>query len=112
MTPFQLGSLVLLAAVIGLTSRALSRRRLSPAMGVAWLALWMLGAAAIAWPESTARLARSVGIARGADLVSYLAILAMLIGFFVLYLRLKRIETQITLIVREMALRELETKDE
>lgn len=106
MMPFQVLAISGLAVVAILTIRSVSRKRISPAAGVFWLTLWISGAIAIGWPAITVDVARRLGIARGADLVSYLSILAMLVGFFWMNLRLRRMESQITTVVRELALRD------
>ena len=49
-------------------------------------------------------MAQPLGIARGADLVFYCAILAMFIGFFMVYVRLRRLETTLTKLTRHLAL--------
>ena len=63
---------------------------------------------AIAQPETTVAAARLLGITRGADLVFYLAILGMIIGFFAVYLGLRRLEGEITSLVRNIALQQAE----
>ena len=105
MTPFQILAISGLTVVVILTIRAVARKKISPAAGVSWLTLWIAGAIAIGWPAITVEVAQALGIARGADLVSYLSILAMLVGFFWLNLRIRRMESQITTVVRELALR-------
>lgn len=112
MMPFQIGAILVLALVSAFTVRAMARQRLTPLAGTLWLALWLSGAIAIAWPDVTVRVARTLGIARGADLVSYLAILGMLLGFFVVNVRVRRIESQITRLVRELALRAPEERED
>ena len=106
MTPFQILAISGLTVVVILTIRAVARKKISPAAGVSWLTLWIAGAIAIGWPAITVEVAQALGIARGADLVSYLSILAMLVGFFWLNLRIRRMESQITAVVRELALRD------
>jgi hypothetical protein len=71
-----------------------------------WLAVWSGAALAIAWPDLTQQVARSLGIQRGADFVFYCAVLAMLGGFFVVSLRLRQLSRETTLLVRHLALRE------
>lgn len=88
------------------------RGRIGPIVGLAWLALWVIAGIAIARPETTVAAARILGITRGADLVFYLAILGMIMGFFAVYLGLRRIEGEITSLVRTMALRQAETEAE
>lgn len=82
------------------------RHRVGPWVGAAWLILWVGAGVAIARPELTVLVARALGIARGADLVFYSAILAMFIGFFAVYMKFRRIEGGITTLVRHIALLE------
>lgn len=104
MTNFQtigvtVAAVLFIATIAAATGRAINRRA-----AIAWLALWIGAGVAIARPSITIRIARLLGIGRGADLVFYCAILAMLIGFFVVYIRLKRLDHQITILVRHAAL--------
>lgn len=105
MTNFQIGALLLIAvALVGVAIQR-ARSRVSMRMAVAWGALWAAAAVAIMRPEITVVVANFLGIARGADLVFYLAILGMFVAFFLVHLRLRRFETEMTRIVRELALR-------
>ena len=74
-----------------------------------WILLWAAAAIAIARPRLTVLAARALGIDRGADLIFYLAILATLIGFFLIYVRLRRVEENLTHLVRHLAIQEHET---
>ncbi len=104
MNVFQLlGSSLLLLAIL-VTAVAAFRRRIAWGPALFWLALWLAATAAILAPELTVVVARFLGIDRGADLVFYCAILAMLGGFFLTYLKLRRIEKDITVLVRQMAI--------
>ena len=93
-----------------LTIRNRTRRRIDRVACIRWMVLWIIAAAGIAWPRVTLLCARALGIGRGTDLVLYCAILAGMIGFFYLYLRLRRIDDAITKIVRHYALSDAETK--
>jgi hypothetical protein len=105
MTSFQLVAFAMRGTAVALTLALAVRRRITPRITLAWGALWIGAGVAIAEPEITAVMARALGIARGADLVFYLAILGMFVGFFVTYLRLRRVDAELTRIVRELALR-------
>lgn len=72
----------------------------------AWSALWVLAAIAILKPSITVAIAHFLGIGRGADLVFYCGVLGMLIGFFLTYVRMKRLEGEITRLVRALAIRD------
>lgn len=106
MTSFQIGALALLSVVLAITVTLGVRRRVVRRVAFVWSMLWITAAVAIARPELTMTVANVLGIARGADLVFYLAILGMLIGFFVTYVRMRRFEMELTRLVRELALRD------
>jgi hypothetical protein len=71
---------------------------------VFWLSVWLLGSIAIVWPHSTAVAAHALGIGRGADLLLYSSVLVMFVAFFYVYARFRRLERQITLLVRRLAI--------
>jgi len=66
--------------------------------------IWLGAAVAIAWPGLTTRVANSVGIGRGADLVLYFVALASLLLAFYFYSRLAHLESDISKIVRHLAI--------
>jgi hypothetical protein len=91
----------LLAAVtLSAAFRGMVRKRIA----VMWLAIWTVGGVAIIWPRSTVLVARSLGIGRGADLLLYVSVLLMLVGFFYVYGRFRRLDRQITVLVRRLAI--------
>jgi small membrane protein len=108
LTTFQLVTLPLLAAMILATAIQIGRRRLTMRFGLAWLALWIAAAVSIADPDLLVRIAHFLGIGRGADLVLYLSILFTFLAFFITYLRFRRIDEQLTKIVRHLAIRDAE----
>ena len=69
-----------------------------------WMSIWLLGAASITWPHATAIVAHRLGIGRGADLLLYVSVLAMVVAFFYVYTRFRRLDRQITLLVRRLAI--------
>ncbi len=73
-----------------------------------WTFVCLLVCLATAWPQATSRVAHAIGIGRGADLVSYCAVIVMLVGFWMVYLRLRRVQRQVTLLVRHLAIAEAE----
>jgi len=105
MTNFQIAAFVLLGFALAVTIALSLRHRIPGRTGLAWSLLWCAAIGAIAWPNSTVIVAHALGIARGADLVFYLAILGMFVGFFSVFVRMRRLESEITRIVRELALR-------
>lgn len=105
MTNFQIAALALAACVLVAIAIQRARNRVSTRIALAWGTLWIAAAIAVANPDLTRVVANFLGIARGADLVFYLAILGMFIGFFAVHLRLRRFEAELTKVVRELALR-------
>ncbi len=112
MTTFQLVTLPLLAILVVATAIQTGRRRLAARYGIAWTALWIAAAVSIADPILLVRIAHFLGIGRGADLVLYLSILFTFVAFFITYLRFRRVDEQLTKIVRHLAIRDVERNDE
>jgi len=71
---------------------------------VAWAGLWLLGLVAAVRPDATTRVAALLGIRRGADLLLYCSSMAMLGGFFMMYVRLRRVRSDLTVLTRQVAL--------
>ena len=111
MTSFQLIAFVVLGVSFAITLVLTVRRTIAPRVGFAWGLLWIAAAVAIAKPEITVVIAQALGIGRGTDLVLYVAILAMVFGFFAVYVRMRKIESDLTKIVRELAIRDADDDD-
>lgn len=105
MTSFQWIAFAVLGVSFVVTLTLTVRRVIVPRVGFAWGLLWIAAAVAIAKPDLTATVARALGIGRGTDLVLYFAILFMIFGFFAVYVRLRRMESYLTKVVRELAIR-------
>lgn len=112
MTTFQFVTLPILAVMIVATAVAIGRRRVAPRFGVVWIALWVAAAVAILDPDILARIATFLGIGRGVDLVLYLSILVFFIAFFLVYLRFRRLDEQLTQIIRHLAIGDAERDKE
>jgi hypothetical protein len=69
-----------------------------------WLSVWAVGAYAIVWPHATAVAAHALGIGRGADLLLYSSVLVMFVAFFYVYTRFRRLDRELTLLVRRLAI--------
>jgi small membrane protein len=105
-SPFQRIALLAVGLLAALSLHAGGRRPGNRGTVALWLALWCSAALALLRPDLTQRVAGAVGIRRGADLVFYCAVLAMLGGFFVVSLRLRQHSRELTLLVRHLALRD------
>jgi small membrane protein len=106
MTTFQLGTLPILLVMALATATQIARHRLTARAGAAWLLLWVAAAVSIAFPQVLVAIAHFLGIGRGADLVLYLSILFSFAAFFTTYLRFRRVDEQLTRIVRHLAIRD------
>lgn len=111
LTSFQTIALIGAAVLLTITLAAAARHSIDWRTAFAWSALWVAAAVAILRPSLTIAVAQFLGIGRGADLVFYCGILAMLAGFFFVYVRIKRLEREITRLVRAIAIREAEERD-
>lgn len=68
--------------------------------------LWLMACIAIFQPNLTAQIANLIGIGRGADLLLYLLVLSNLISWFYFYRRFQKLETNISELVRQIAIRD------
>jgi small membrane protein len=104
MNLFQGLVLALFVVLAFLTLSAGMRGAIRKRIVAFWLSVWLLGATAIVWPHSTMLAAHALGIGRGADLLLYSSVLIMFVAFFYVYARFRRLERQITLLVRRLAI--------
>ena len=72
--------------------------------------LAVVGVVAVLWPSAVTWAAQSVGVGRGTDLVLYVAVMFFLFTTASLYQRVQSLESQITILVREIALGEPRTQ--
>lgn len=68
--------------------------------------LWFAAATAVLWPGITIKIANSLGIGRGTDLVLYLFIISSLGASLYFYGRILKLENAITILVRRLAMHE------
>ena len=106
MTLFQILALIVVGCLFVVTVIAMLTGRVARRDGILWSIAWLAAGAAITWPGVTAVVARVLGIGRGTDLVMYCAVVMMLVGFLMVYVRLRRLQRDMTLLVRHLAIRE------
>lgn len=111
LTSFQSIALIVAAVVITATIGAAVAHALEWRTAILWSLVWVAAGIAILRPSITSAIAHFLGIGRGADLIFYCGILAMLVGFFVVYVRIKRLESEITRVVRAGAIRDAEERE-
>ena len=101
MSAFQIIALAVLGLFTVLTAASFARSR-RPAV-LLWILVWAAAGVAVAVPNSTTWVAHALGIERGADLVFYFAVLGGLVAFFLVFLKLRSLNRQITLLTRHIA---------
>lgn len=106
MNLFQILAIAVVTGLLALSIVAMVRGWATRREGLAWASVWLCTGVAIARPDLTVRIARFMGIGRGADLVLYCAVIVMLIGFFMVYARLRRLRRDLTLLSRHLAIRD------
>ena len=75
-----------------------------------WAFLWFIVLVVFWLPDSTTYLAAWLGIGRGADLVVYVSILVIFYMLFRIFVRISKIESEITKAVREEAIKNVKEK--
>lgn len=81
----------------------LRRNRLPVHIMIVFLTLGV-AALAVLFPQQTDPIANFVGVGRGADLIVYLVVLALCFAVLHYYTKFVEVQSQITQLVREMAL--------
>jgi hypothetical protein len=80
-------------------------------LNLAWLLFWLLFWAAVGiavlLPQTTDMLAAFVGVGRGVDVVMDLSLIALFYLVFRLFIKLEKIERDITKLVRSISLKDL-----
>jgi len=107
--------ILIVAFVLFALSRTVSRFRegsLTLAWLILWSAIWTAVAVAALLPQTTSWFARLIGVGRGVDAVIYLSIIALFYLVFRIFLRLQKIDHDITLVVREIGLKRSSLKPE
>lgn len=113
MTVIQILLVIFVAmALLGTVAR-FRKGGLSAAQLLLWSLLWTAVGVVAVRPETTSVLATYVGVGRGADLIVYLALLALFYLQFRMFAKIETLEREITKVVRKDAIDRLEReKDE
>ncbi len=103
-------AVILLFSLFALVTawRRQNRGRISRVSAALWSLLWIAVGVVVMLPDSTTFLAHRLGVGRGVDLVTYLALLFIFFLLFRLFSRIEELERDITRLVREIALQRAE----
>jgi len=107
---FQLVTLPLVTLLFLRCVYRVIRRHRSRVGALAGAVIWLAAGIAILRPEVTNELAGILGIGRGADLLLYLLAFAFLASVFYFYQKYHRLESDLTRVVRRLAVQEGEER--
>ncbi len=74
-----------------------------------WILIWTTATIVVFSPEKTTELAEILGIGRGVDVVVYVSIALLFYLVFRLHVYLEDLRTQISLLIREVSIKEVVT---
>ncbi len=106
MTPIQILLLIVIVLLTVGTFLSVVMEGIRRRDGFFLIVVWVLSAFGVIWPDSTTKVAQALGIGRGLNLLLYVSCLVMAVGFLLTYVRLRRVDRELTLLSRHIALRD------
>lgn len=106
MLPIQIVFSLFFAGMVAMTWRRAFASTVSFVAAGLWTLFWGAAAVVVWRPEVTNVFSRALGIGRGADLVMYVSVIALFYAAFRQTIRVERMDRQLTLLVRKMAIDE------
>ena len=106
MNLFQTVTIAAFGVLLVLTLVNMNRDRIAVRAGLMWSAIWIAGSLTVMFPDSTKILAGLLGISRGVDVLLYFALFVGLAALYGIYMRFRKVERQITILTREIAILE------
>jgi hypothetical protein len=103
-TPFQRIALVCLAVALTYEILGMAYGKTRKGLAALRILVWLVSALTIAQPQIVQAVASWIGIRRGADLLVYLLTLVFVAAAFFFYSRYLRLEQQVIMLVRELAI--------
>lgn len=100
----MIAQFVLLTFIVFLIVYAWTQRARSKLVANSVMLICVIGAGLVIYPDSATNLAQAVGIGRGADLITYLFIVIVMVAIFNLHLSTRSEQRRLTKLVREIAL--------
>ena len=99
--------IILLAIIIFAISRVYLRFRegvLSRQATFFWLFIWIAGLVGVSLPQTTTRIAELFGVGRGVDIIVYISLALLFYLVFRIYVMIEDLRSEITFLVRQIAL--------
>ena len=110
-TPIQVILVLAIAAILFGTAQKAVRRNITLREFFLISLFWLFSLAVVLWPNATNSAAHLLGIGRGTDLIVYFATLSIAYAVFRIFIRLEKVERDITELVRRIALKDAEEKE-
>ena len=101
MNPIQVFAVLFTLFALWRVIAKFKRREIKVSEFLMWLVFWLGVGVAFITPESLTKLANLLGIGRGADLVLYVAVVVVFYLMFRIFVRIEKMEKDITKIVRK-----------
>ncbi len=79
--------------------------QLTPPFFIFWLSVWTAALVILIFPDITTKIARTVGISRGIDVVVYLSIAILFYLVFRIYVSLESMRKEISEVIRIISLK-------
>jgi len=109
----QLIAIIIILAIIWRVIWRYRKKEISPKSFTLWLVFWCLALLVVAFLRQIDFLAGSVGvIATGIDLVVYVSVVLAFYLIFRIFVRLDKIEKNITKVVRDKAIDEVDKSED
>lgn len=103
-TTIQILAIIFVLFAISRVILKFKKRELKLAEFFMWFIFWLAVGVAFITPESLTAIANILGIGRGADLVLYVAVVVVFYLMFRIFVRLEKMERDITKLVRKKTL--------
>ncbi|MBA2849936.1 hypothetical protein HNP86_000067 [Methanococcus maripaludis] len=106
MEPVQIiGIIVGLIVILKIAVQA-KKSAISPFTAVIWILGWIFVMLMVSFPNFLGKIANSLGVGRGIDVLVYFGIIILFFLVYKSYLRSEHLEREITTIVSEIAINE------
>ena len=96
--------IILIAGLLLIIAYVYLRLRSAMVDAIVFILLGLVGTVFVIFPELTTRVANAIGIGRGADMIFYFSILFFGFVCLKLYARVRKLEQQLTKIIRDIAI--------
>jgi len=96
--------IILIAGLLLIIAYIYLRLRSAMVDAIVFILLGLVGTVLVIFPDFTTRIANTIGIGRGADMIFYFSILFFGFVCLKLYARVRKLEQQLTKIIRDIAI--------